>query len=79
MIDCLASSLTDVTTQDLDGLLMPPRSVGELTGGLERLIANSELCPQTGRNACTSAEGYRRDHNASRILKLLGIDSGCPR
>lgn len=66
-------------THDHDGLLMPPRSVAGLSGALECLIANPDLCRQLGRNARITAEGYSWDLNVRRMLELLGIDSGGPR
>jgi glycosyltransferase involved in cell wall biosynthesis len=76
VIGCLENGAADIVTHDHDGLLVPPRSVTELSGALERLVVNPDMCQQLGRNARTTAEGYSWDHNARRMLKLLGMEVG---
>lgn len=77
VIGCLENGAADIITHGSDGLLVSPRSVAELSGALEGLIVNPDLCRQLGRNARSTAESYSWDHNARRMLELLGIDTGC--
>jgi glycosyltransferase involved in cell wall biosynthesis len=76
VVGCLENGAADIITHDSDGLLVPPRSVADLSRALERLIVNPDLCRQLGRHGRTTAEGYSWDHNARRMLELLGIKAG---
>jgi len=75
VVGCLENGAADIITHDSNGLLVPPRSVVDLSRALERLIVNPDLCRQLGRHGRTTAEGYSWDHNARRMLKLLRIEA----
>lgn len=75
VIGCFENGAADIITHDQDGVLVPPRNVDELSHALERLIGNPDLCRRLGRQARGTAEDFSWDHNARRMLELIGIEA----
>lgn len=75
VIGCSGNGAADIVTHDQDGVLVRPRDVDELSHALERLIENPDLCRRIGRQARAKAEGFSWDHNARRMLELIGIET----
>jgi glycosyltransferase involved in cell wall biosynthesis len=75
VIGCLEKGAADVVTDGHEGLLVPPRDIDSLSRALERLIGNPALSQHLGRQARITAEVYSWDHNARRMLELIGIDT----
>ena len=65
-------------THEVDGLLVPPRSVPLLTAALDRTIRDPDLRRALGEQARISARGYVRDAIAERWERLFEQLSGLP-
>ena len=59
----------EVVENGVTGLLVPPEDPRALAGGLERLLADSELCERYGAAARAAFE--RREHTWSRVARDL--------
>jgi glycosyltransferase involved in cell wall biosynthesis len=76
VIGCHENGAADIITSGRDGLLIPPRDVAALAEALEKLIENPDLCRDLGREGRKTAEQYSWEHNARRMLALLGMEPG---
>jgi glycosyltransferase involved in cell wall biosynthesis len=75
VIGCFGNGAADIITHEVDGLLVPPHDVSALEVALEVLIESPELCKQLGSNGRKKAEEFSWEHNAQRLLSILGIKS----
>lgn len=76
VIGCLDNGAAEIVTHEVDGLLVSPQNIPELVSALERLIESPLLCRQLGEMGRKRAEQFSWEHNARRMLSLMGIDVG---
>lgn len=69
----------EIITDGVDGLLVPPRNVKAIAGGLLRLINDDELRRQMGRAALENSERFDPVHIAERYEELFSGLVGGPR
>lgn len=72
-IGCLDNGAADIITHGVDGFLVPPHGVAELTQTLARIMADSTLAECIGKEARRTAESFSWGANAGNYLDLLGL------
>jgi glycosyltransferase involved in cell wall biosynthesis len=71
VVACRAAAIPEVVQDGVTGLLIAPRSPGELAAAVERLIADPALARGMGREGRRRALGFTPRHVAERFLHAV--------
>ena len=71
VVACRAAAVPEIVEDQRTGILVTPRSPGELANALETLLTNTKLSEELGRTAAQRVEAFGLESVARRFLEAL--------